>query len=129
MNKKNLLFKHMERVQSLISRMSFVLFDKQFTCNANFDKINGERIYLQISYYAPCTHTGVDNEWYGRKWYLSEYMLDDEIVKTAYCAFKTAVEHEVMEGFKIDGIVVFNPHVSYETLMQVSHLEVKRENK
>ena len=53
-------------------------------------------------------------------------MTDDEVVKTAYAAFKAAVEHEVMEGFKVDGQVLFNPHTPYEELLKVSNIEVKR---
>lgn len=54
-------------------------------------------------------------------------MKDDEIVKRAYVACEAAVRHEIMEGFKVDGIVLFNPHVNFEELLKVSHMEVKRE--
>jgi hypothetical protein len=53
-------------------------------------------------------------------------MTDDEIIKTSYGAFKAAVEHEVMEGFKVDGIILFNPHVNFEELLKISHKEIKR---
>lgn len=84
------------------------------------------RIFLQVVYNAPCTKTGQMQEWCGRKWYLSEHMTDDEIIKTAYAAYKAAVEHEVMEGFKVAGTVLFNPHVDYKALLSISHQEVKR---
>lgn len=87
------------------------------------------RVFLQVVYDAPCTKTGNMQEWHGRKWYLSEHMTEDEVIKTAYAAFKAAVEHEVMEGFKICGTVLFNPHVDYKALLAVSHQEVKREQK
>jgi hypothetical protein len=50
----------------------------------------------------------------------------DEIMKTAYGAFKMAVEHEAMEAFKVDGIILFNPHINFEELLKVSHKEIKR---
>lgn len=53
-------------------------------------------------------------------------MTDDEIVKTAWCAFEAAVKHEIMEGFKVDGKILFNPHLNFEALLSISHLEVKR---
>lgn len=90
------------------------------------DPING-RVFLQISYTAPCTKTGEDQPWKGRKYYLSEHMTPDEVVKTAYVAFQQAVTHEVMEGFKVDNKVLFNPHVHFEELLKVSDKEIRRE--
>lgn len=91
----------------------------------NLDPVNG-RVFLQVTYDAPCTKTGEVKEWHGRKWYLSEHMTDDEIVKTAWCALEAAVKHETMEGFKVDGIILFNPHVNYSVLLTVSGYEVQR---
>lgn len=91
----------------------------------NKDKVNG-RIFIQITYNARCSNTGILLEWHGRKWYLSDHMTEDEIVKTCYVAFEAAVKHEVMEGFKINGITVFNPHVNYLELMKISDKEITR---
>lgn len=85
------------------------------------------RIFIQLVYDAFCSKTGVLKEWHGRKWYLSDHMTEDEIIKTAYAGFKAAVEHEIMEGFKVNGICLFNPHVDYKELLKISHLEVKRD--
>jgi hypothetical protein len=91
----------------------------------NKNPING-RIFVQICYQAPCSKAGSPLEWHGRKWYLSEHMTDDEIVKTIYAAFETAIKHEIMEGFKVNGIILFNPHTHYKALLNVSHNEVSR---
>lgn len=53
-------------------------------------------------------------------------MTDDEVVKTAYCAFEAAVKHEVMEGFKVDGKILFNPHMNFEALLSISDKEIYR---
>jgi hypothetical protein len=90
------------------------------------DPIHG-RVFIQVIYDAPCTKTGNLEEWKGRKWYLTEFMLEDEIIKTAYVAFEAAVKHEIMEGFKFDGQIVFNPHVSFRDLLTLTHKEIKRE--
>lgn len=92
---------------------------------ANFMPL-GARVYIQLYYYALCTKSGKERAYKGRKWYLSEHMTDDEVIKTCYAAFETAVKHEIMEGFKVDGIVVFNPHVNYEELLKISHREITR---
>lgn len=54
-------------------------------------------------------------------------MTNDEIAKTAYVAFESAIKHEIMEGFKVDGIILFNPHVNFEALLGVSDQEIRRE--
>lgn len=84
------------------------------------------RVFLQIEYDAPCSKTGKATVYRGRKWYLSDHMTDDEIVKTALAAFEATLRHECLEGFKIDGITLVNPHVHFEALLNISHLEVSR---
>ena len=54
-------------------------------------------------------------------------MTEDEVVKTCFAAFKAAVEHEIMEGFRYEDKIVFNPHVDFRELMNISHKEVKRQ--
>jgi len=84
------------------------------------------RLYLQIQYHSTCTKTGEFKKWHGRKWYLSDHMTADEIIKTVFIAFKSAVEHEIMEAFKVDGKILFNPHTNFEELLKVSDKEVTR---
>ncbi len=99
---------------------------KGLFCDFNYFTKTG-RIYIQIEYIAPCTKTKEIQSWRGRKWYLSSYMTDDEVIKTCYTAFESAVKHEVMEGFKVDNIILFNPHVNFEELLKISTKEIKRE--
>lgn len=116
-----------KRVLNITSQITMELFGKQFSVLASKDQKGGDRIYVQVTYVAPCTNTGEEQEWKGRKYYLSEFMTDDEIVKTCYVAFEQAVKHEVMEGFKVNGIILFNPHINYEELLKISHKEVRRQ--
>jgi len=117
-----------EQVQNIIKNIDFRLFGQQFHLEAHHDKEypNG-RIFLQVRYHDRCRKTGKYDWWGGRKWYLSKYMTTDEIIKTAFAACKAAVEHEIMEGFTVEGTVLFNPHVDYRELLVISHKEVKRE--
>ena len=43
-----------------------------------------------------------------------------------YEAFKATIEHEIMENFKVDGIILFNHHINFEELLKISNNEVKR---
>ena len=119
--------RELTRVQDLTSRVSARLFGTVFKVQVLIDKKFGRRIYLRVSYLARCTKGEIAKLYFGRKWYLSSHMLDDEIIKTAYTAFKMAVEHEILEGFKVDDKVLFNPHINFEELLKISHKEVERE--
>lgn len=116
-----------ENVKRLLSRVTMSCFGTDFKMRIEHDnEFDNGRIFIQVVYDAPCTKTGEVQEWHGRKWYLSKHMTEDEIIKTAYVAFEAAVKHEIMEGFKVAGTVLFNPHVHYEALLAVSHNEIKR---
>lgn len=123
--------KRFDRVHWLLSMITPSVLGvplKLFALRDAIDPRPDARVYLQIEYQAPEPHGGGEvKSWRGRKWYLSEYMTDDEVVKTAYLAVRTAVEHEVMEGFLLDGQRVFNPHTPYHVLMDVAVVEVVRE--
>lgn len=111
------------------TRFSILIeYDKVYTLHRMLEEPRG-RIYLQVQYNAPCTKTGMVSTWKGGKYYLSSHMTPDEIIKKAYVALEAAVKHEVMEGFKVDGKILFNPHVNFEALLEVSDREVEREEK
>ncbi|MFH6944646.1 hypothetical protein [Flavobacterium sp. FlaQc-50] len=118
------MLKHLEKI---CSGITMDCFGTKFKLRiAKDQKHTGGRFFIQVTYTAKCNKTGKPKIWHGRKWYLSEFMTDDEVVKTAYCAFEAVVKHEIMEGFKINGIVLFNPHVDYLSLLKVSNQEVSR---
>ena len=100
--------------------------DTQFSLLIEKDKISGDRIYLQISYDCVDTKTGEKETYKGRKFYLSSYMTPDEVMKTAYSAFEMAIKYEVMEGFKIRGLPLFNPHTPYTEIIKLSNIEKTR---
>jgi hypothetical protein len=113
-------------VRKILSHITAeVLGVKLYLKAATFE--DNDDVYLQVFYTSPCTKTGEIQEWTGRKWRLSKYMTEDEVVKTAWCAVEAAVKHEMMEGFKYDNTIVFNPHVNFRELLRVSHREIKRE--
>jgi len=116
------------RVLSLTQRCTLSCLGVMFGIRVENDLINTQtgRVFIQIQYDSVCTKSGSIESWNGRKYYLSEYMTDDEIIKTIYVAFESAVKHELMEGFKVDNIILFNPHINFEELLKISHKEVKR---
>lgn len=121
--------KSLQEIRNLLKRVSIKIFDTEFTIRVEIDnKFDAGRIFIQALYSAGCNKTGRKQLWKGRKYYLSDHMTSDEVIKTCYAAFEAAVKHEIMESFKVDDIVLFNPHVSFEELLKISHLEVERED-
>lgn len=124
----------MTKVQALLKRITAHVLGVNIFITAEYDQaykmlvadLKEPRIYIQCYYKAPCTKTAELLTWKGRKWYLSSHMTDDEVIKTAFCAVEAAIKHEIMEGFKVDNIVLFNPHVSFEALLQISSKEITR---
>lgn len=87
--------------------------------------------YLQIKFMAP-DNMNPDSEPYlqsCRKWMLSYYMTDDEVVGTAWKAIEAAVLHEAREQFKWKGEPIFRPHVDPQVLWEISRANkvLKRE--
>lgn len=119
----------LEYIRTITNRIHLKLFGVQFQIRVEHDNVYGEkgRIFLQVTYTTPCNKTGDIQNWHGRKWYLSDYMTEDEVVKTSYAAYKAVIEHEIMETFLVDGIVLFNPHINYKELLKISHNEIKRD--
>lgn len=123
-----------EHIKTITNQINIRLFDLPFDIRVEYDnkysremlKYTSGRIFIQIQYKTRCTKTRKLQQWSGRKWYLSSHMTEDEIIKTCYSAFKTAVEHEVMEGFKVNNIILFNPHINYKELLKISNKEIKR---
>lgn len=125
MNKRQLQ-DDLPRVTGILKDIKLIIMGKPVSVMAHSDKARSGAVYMQCTYYDNCRETGKLTPWNGRKWYLSPYMTDDEIVKTAFAAFKATVEHEIMEGFTYKEVVVFNPHVDHRALMSVSGDQVRR---
>lgn len=78
------------------------------------------RPYIQIRFedYDPFEHEVREQSC--RKWSLSYYMKDTEVVDTVFAAVERAMRHEVHEMFKFNGRRVHNPHRNVYTLWDVS---------
>ncbi len=81
-------------------------------------KMDDDRPYLQIiCQEGVCNVTGEPLAWSGRKWMLSYYMTDTEIVRTAHKAIEAAVLHEMNEKFLYKNVAVCDPHISVDALV------------
>ena len=100
-------------IQNLLRNISYKDWDIVF-------REEGARPYLQIQFMAPDSFTGVVERQYCRKWMLSRFMTDSEIVRTAYKAIEAAVIHELQEEFKFLSEPVYRPHIDVMALHEIS---------
>jgi len=72
------------------------------------------------------TVAGVEHR--GRKWYISQYACNSEVVQTLFKAALTVAEHELRESFLYKGRAIYGPHFDLEKLHALSvreNLEVR----
>ena len=65
------------------------------------------------------TTTGEPVAWKGRKWKLSQWMTDTEVVQSVWAAVQRALLHEASELFKFDGAAIYDRHVSVHRLVDL----------
>lgn len=58
----------------------------------------------------------IEEEQRSRKWYISPFMTDSEIVRTVFLAVQQAEMHEVAERFTYLSARIFDPHMDYNML-------------
>lgn len=97
-------YARLDHIYSLIERIEFGQVTYQ--CGRM-----GDGCYMQIIAMLDGSHQ------HGRKWYVSNYATDLEIVQTALKANLTFMEHEVRETFLFDGKAIFGPHLPLEALV------------
>lgn len=70
----------------------------------------GNGAYVQVQYYEPCVDTGEHMLQCARKWYISLYSTESEVVETCFKALRTSNEHVLKEHFTYKGRRVYSPH-------------------
>lgn len=75
-------------------------------------------MFLQIRFEAKCHSTGNIELQTCRKYQLSEFMTETEIVRTCFIAVCRAEMHEIEELFKYRGQDIYNSHINVNKLAQ-----------
>lgn len=68
----------------------------------------------------------LERQFRGGKVWLSDHMVDGEIVQAAFGAFRAFEEHECREWFRYRGARVFGPHIDPDAPAEVCHRTVGR---
>lgn len=108
----------MPEVQGIVSR---VHYEKRFRVG-----LMGDGFFVQIEYEEPDIKTGVLELQRGRKWYVSRFATDSEIVQTLLSAALASAEHQVREHFGYSPApdqkprLIYGPHYNADTLWNIA---------
>ncbi len=82
----------------------------------------GDGFLLQARWMGPDAedYYGQHAQQVSRKWYISPFACDREIVDTAFGLVERAEIHEAQEFFRYHGESIFNRHIKPEALMAVA---------
>ena len=105
----------LESIRAVVTSCTYPGLDFKLATHPDSDKP-----YLQVV----CddgfdTKTGAPASWKGRKWDLSYYATDTEIVQTAWAAIQRALIHEASELFKFKDCAVYDRHISVHRLVEL----------
>lgn len=85
-----------------------------------------QSFYFQVHRDRPDSFTGAPGHGTGGKFYVSEHMIDSEIVQGIWGLFKAYEEHETREAFEFDDELIYGPHIDVEALaIAAKHLAVR----
>lgn len=110
-----------ERVDSILHRIQY----RDWRFRVGWEGDNSP-IWIQVIFDAISTKTGAIEEQHGRKWQISSHAVASEVVKTAWLAVQTAIEHEAREAFRFDGEAIFGPHIDVSALHSVARVHERR---
>jgi len=95
--------KTIDEVASIVAQIQFM--DRSFRLLPK-----GSGFLLQIQYHEADIETGELALQRARKWYISPWSTETEIVETAFKACRVSMDHVLKEHFTYKGCRVYSPH-------------------
>jgi len=87
----------------------------------------GDGYLVQAFFNAPCTVNGGESTVQPtRKWYVSRWACESEVVRTVFKLVSAAELHEREENFKYMDAVIFDPHRDVKELAKLNKLDVRK---
>lgn len=106
------------QIRAILDQIEFIPTDeKKHKRTFRFEQVSKEdadHFFLQVTYKEKDINTGKMEKQGGRKWLISPFMTDTEIVETAFTACVRSMLHVTKEHFKYKGERVYSPHFDVE---------------
>jgi len=96
-----------DEVLAIVAEVQFM--DRRITVS-----VVGEGYHLQVQYMEEDIDTWKVELQKARKWYVSPYSTETEIVETAFKACRTSMDHVLKEHFLYKGRRVYSPHFAIQ---------------
>lgn len=109
--------KSMDEVRAIVENVKFM--DRTFRLGPM-----GHGYFLQVEYMEADIDTGVVEKQRARKWYVSPFSTETEVVETAFKACRVSMEHVLKEHFTYRGRRVYSPH--FEVGARIEMCDAKR---
>ncbi len=79
----------------------------------------GDGYYVQVQYVEICIDSMKPEVQKARKWYVSPFSTETEIVETCFKACRTSMEHVLKEHFLYKGHRIYSPHFNVNARIQM----------
>ncbi|MEJ1593499.1 hypothetical protein SMA75_20105 [Escherichia coli] len=97
-----------EQIIDAIDMPAWMTAGNEFTYE--LDQFAPGHFQVRLACFLPCTKTGAYDEQVGRWFTIHDPNNRDSIIRTVWMAYQTFMLHEMLEGFKYHGVIVFDPH-------------------
>jgi len=110
----------LQEIRALLNDVRYLDWKFEAGENSAFTKNRCEQGYwLRVIFEADDSGNGHPAYMHGRRWIISRWATKSEVVRTAFLAIKTAVEHELRESFYYQGAAIFGPHFDTDKLVSL----------
>ncbi len=104
--------KSLDDIKRIINEIEFM--DRSFRVDTM-----GSGYFLQVQYMEANIDTGEVELQKARKWYISPFSTDTEVVETAFKACRTSMDHVLKEHFLYHGHRVYSPHFNIDARLEM----------
>ena len=100
----------MEQPKKTLAEVCDIVHQIKFNDRRLVVAVMGDGYYLQVQYMEICIDTMKPEIQKARKWYVSPFSTETEIVETAFKACRISNEHVLKEHFLYKGYRIYSPH-------------------
>lgn len=116
--------KSVDDIKKIISKISFTPFGTtKYTFRVT---VKVGEVFVQVVYDEPDVDdlNGEIKTQYGRKWFISKFSTETEIVETCWAAVQRSMLHVAKENFYYRGARIYSPHIPVgQREMMIHHMD------
>ena len=127
-------FSTISQVEQVVGDIRCAILDRGFSFRVSSKHlaegevgIEGKSVFVQAEMWRKDHDTGEYGSGRTRKYYVSPFMSEGELVRTLLVSCLAYAEHEIREGFKYRDQTIYGPHIGLDGLLDaMNYPEDKR---